>query len=302
VKDLIIIGGGPAGLTAGIYAKRSGLDTILIEKAFSGGQAATTSEIENFPGFPEGISGADFSMRMEAQAKRFGLEFVYDEVLEISCEGEEKVVKTLSGEYRAKTLIVATGAVPRELGLPNEKRLRGYGVSYCATCDGAFFGGKEVAIVGGGNTATEDALFLSRYTKKVYFIHRRDELRADKIYHSQIFENEKIEPLLSCEVVELFEKDGVLDGIGVINKKTGEVTRVNVAALFVGIGTDPQAKLCEGLEKNAEGYVLADEDMQTSIEGVFVAGDIKAKPLKQVITAAADGAIAAMSVARYLFE
>ncbi len=302
MKDLIIIGGGPAGLTAGIYAKRSGLDTILIEKAFSGGQAATTSEIENFPGFPEGISGADFSMRMEAQAKRFGLEFVYDEVLEISCEGEEKVVKTLSGEYRAKTLIVATGAVPRELGLPNEKRLRGYGVSYCATCDGAFFGGKEVAIVGGGNTATEDALFLSRYTKKVYFIHRRDELRADKIYHSQIFENEKIEPLLSCEVVELFEKDGVLDGIGVINKKTGEVTRVNVAALFVGIGTDPQAKLCEGLEKNAEGYVLADEDMQTSIEGVFVAGDIKAKPLKQVITAAADGAIAAMSVARYLFE
>lgn len=302
MKDVIIIGGGPAGLTAGIYAARSGLSAMLIEKAFLGGQAASASEIENYPGFESGISGADLSMRMEAQAKRYGLDIVYDEVVSLELYGDEKTVKTLANEYKAKTLIITTGAVPRELGLHNERRLRGYGVSYCATCDGAFFAGKDVAVVGGGNTAVEDVLFLTRYVNKVYFIHRRDTLRADKIYHSQVLQNEKVEPLLSCEVAELFEKDGVLDGIGVLDKKTGKVSKVHVSALFVGIGTDPQNNLCEELEKNEAGYVLVDEEMKTSIDGVFAAGDIRAKPLKQVVTAAADGAVAAMSVAKYLFE
>lgn len=298
MKDTIIIGGGPAGLTAGLYLARGGFDVSLFEGGFLGGQAALTSNIENYPGFEEGIGGVELSMKMEAQAKRFGLKFVYENVTSVELSGEEKKIITDKGAYVTKTVIIATGAYPRKLGLENEERLTGSGVSYCATCDGAFFAGKEVAVIGGGNTAAEDALFLSKIASRVYIVHRRDELRADKIYGTKLNAVSNVEILYSHTIQSIRESGGRVSGITVIG--AGRERELPVSGVFVAVGTLAQSGLFYETEKSEGGYIITDEEMRTSIDGVFAIGDVRRKPLRQVITAAADGAVAANSIALML--
>lgn len=300
--DVIIIGGGPAGFTAALYASRAKLETLLIEKAFSGGQMATTFEMENYPGFEEPISGTDLAMRMENQAKRFGTKVIYDTVTELMLDTVTKTVRTEKGIYQAKAVILCMGASPRELGLPNERKLRGMGVSYCATCDGAFYRNATVAVIGGGDTAAEDAIFLTRFCEKIYVIHRRDTLRATRVIQDALFSNKKVEFIWNSTVEEIIG-DTEVKGLSVKNLKSGEIKEVGVDGIFVAIGNVPNTKLVEGkLELNGAGYIVTDESMQTNMFGVFAAGDIREKPLRQVITAASDGAIAAYMAERYIYE
>lgn len=300
--DVIIIGGGPAGFTAALYASRAKLETLLIEKAFSGGQMATTFEMENYPGFEEPISGTDLAMRMENQAKRFGTKVIYDTVTELMLDTVIKTVRTEKGIYQAKVVILCMGASPRELGLPNERKLRGMGVSYCATCDGAFYRNATVAVIGGGDTAAEDAIFLTRFCEKIYVIHRRDTLRATRVIQDALFSNKKVEFIWNSTVEEIIG-DTEVKGLNAKNLKTGEIKEINVDGIFVAIGNVPNTKLVEGkLELNGAGYIVTDESMQTNMFGVFAAGDIREKPLRQVITAASDGAIAAYMAERYIYE
>ena len=295
--DLLILGAGPAGLTAGIYGARGGLKTVIIERKSFGGQAAITPEIENFPGY-QNIDGFTLTFNMQDQAKKQGVEFVYDEVEDVILDGEIKVVKTKnSGEISAKTLIIACGAEAKKLGVDREIDLIGKGVSYCATCDGRFFKNRPVAVVGGGNTAVEDALYLGNFASEVYLIHRRDTLRASKVLGDKLASS-KVKVLWDS-VVEKLDGDP-LEKILVKNVKTNETTSIDVNCLFVAVGQAPSSALFDGKVEMENGYILANENMATNVKGVFVAGDIRRTPLRQIITACADGAIAADSAIKYL--
>lgn len=302
MHDVIIIGGGPAGLTAGLYSSRAGLDTLLIENKFFGGQMATTSKMENYPGFEEAISGSEVAFRMENQAKRFGLKSTYEQVTDMTLDTAVKTIKTDKNTYQCKAVILCMGAYPRLLGLADEVRLTGAGVSYCATCDGAFFKDMAVAVVGGGDTAAEDALYLSKFCTKVYLVHRRDTMRASKVLQNALMDNDKIEFLWDSVVDEVYGKFDV-EGVKVRNLKTEAVKDIPLSGLFVAVGNIPNTTLVEGkVELDQWGYIVTDENMQTNIFGVYAAGDIREKPLRQVITAASDGAIAAYSADRYISE
>lgn len=298
--DLIILGGGPAGLTAGLYAARSRLKTVLIEKTYLGGQIVNTYQLENYPGYEE-ITGADLVAKMEAQVRKHGLEIVLEDVESLDITGEIKRVKTANNKvYEAKAIILAMGATPRKLGVPNEDRFIGAGISFCATCDGAFYRDAVVAVIGGGNTAVEDALYLTKFAKKVYIIHRRDQLRATKIEQEKAFANEKIEFIWNTVVVDVEGEYGV-ERIRLKNVKTGEESTLNVEGVFVAIGYDPNTELVKGIvELDEYGYIITDDDMKTNIPGVFAAGDIRHKLLRQVITAAGDGATAAYAAEKYI--
>lgn len=290
--DVIIIGGGPGGYTAALYAARANLSTLVLEKMSPGGQMATTDIVENYPGFVEGINGFDLGMQMKEGAERFGVKTRMKEVKSVDLISNPKLVQTKKDTFESKTVILATGAFPRELGLPNERELRGRGVSYCATCDGSFYRGKTVVIVGGGNTAVADAIFLAKICEKVYLVHRRDELRASKTYMDALEKTENIEFIWNSEVVEI-EAEQFVTGVKVKNKKDGSIREVACDGVFVAIGNVPNTELIQGqVELDEAGYVLADETTKTNIPGVFAVGDMRTKPLRQIVTAVADGAVA----------
>ena len=298
--DMLIIGGGPAGYTAALYGARAGLSVLVIEKLSAGGQIALSPLVENYPGFEEGIDGYTLGEKMLAGAERFGAETLLAEVIGVSLAGEVKTVETTEGTILGRTVVLATGADAKSLGLPKEKELLGRGISHCAACDGMFYKGKTVAIVGGGNTAAADALQLSRICKKVILIHRRDTLRATKIYHQPLMDAENVEFRWNSSVTELLS-DGRLTGLRVQNLKTGEESILECEGLFVSIGRSPNTDLVQGqLELDGAGYIVADESTRTSLPGVFAAGDVRTKELRQVITAAADGASAAHYAEAYL--
>lgn len=302
MHDVVIVGGGPAGFTAALYTARAKLNTLLIEKAFYGGQMATTNEMENYPGFEEPIGGSELASRMANQARRFGAQIIQDEVKSLTLDKSEKVVETSNGLHHAKTIILCMGATPKELGLEQERKLRGSGVSYCATCDGAFFKGRDVAVIGGGDTAAEDALYLSRFCNKVVLIHRRDALRAVKTLQDAVFSNPKIE-IIWDSAVEDIKGEMSVEGLLIKNLKTGQTSEIPVNGVFVAIGIEPRTELVKDIVGlNDYGYIVADEKMETSVPGVYTAGDIREKPLRQVITAASDGAIAAYSAEKYISE
>ena len=303
--DVIIIGGGPAGLSAAMYAGRARLNTLLIEKDAYGGQIAITSEIENYPGGMESESGSDLIDRMVTQVNRFGADKVSDTIDDVDLDSDIKVVKGQKGEYRGKTVIIATGAQPRPIDCTGERELIGRGVSYCATCDANFFKDLEVFVVGGGDSAVEEAIYLTKFARKVTIIHRRDELRAAKSIQERAFANSKIDYMWDSVVVEL-KGEGILTSMVVQNVKTGENHEIfadeedGVFGVFVFIGFMPNSKLFEGKVVMEENYIKADENMHTNVRGVFVAGDVRIKKLRQVVTAAADGAIAAIEAERFL--
>lgn len=291
--DVIVIGGGPGGYCAALYAARANLSTMVIEKFAPGGQMATTEIVENYPGFVDGINGFELGMQMKKGAERFGVKTKLAEVKSVELDKNPKLIHTAKETFEAKTVILALGAFPRELGLPNERNLRGRGVSYCATCDGMFYKDKTVVIVGGGNTAVADALFLAKICKKVYLVHRRDELRASKTYMESLENTENIEFIWSSEVVEILEEDMMVSGVKVKSKKDDSIRMVSCDGIFVAIGNIPNTKLIEGqVTLDEAGYVLADETTQTNILGVFAVGDMRQKPLRQIVTAVADGAVA----------
>ena len=302
VFDTIIIGGGPGGYTAALYAARAGFSALVLEKLSPGGQMATTDQIDNYPGFPQGVNGFELALEMQKGAQRFGAQTELAEVLQVDLRGPMKEVVTQKETYRAPTVVLATGASPRELGLPGERELRGRGVSYCATCDGMFYRGKTVAVVGGGNTAAADVLYLSRLCEKVYLIHRRDQLRASRVYLEPLKQAENVEILWDSQVTELLYGE-TLTGIKVRNKKTGEVKELSLDGLFLAVGQLPNTQLFQGqVELDAAGYVVADETTRTNLPGVFAVGDLRQKPLRQVVTAAADGAVAAHFLEEYLSQ
>ena len=292
IYDMIIIGGGPAGYTAALYGARAGLDTLIIERMSAGGQMAVTDTIDNYPGFDEGIDGFTLGMKMQAGAERFGAVTEYAEVVEVFLNENPKRIVTTEGEFLGKTVVIATGANPRELGLDGEGEVVGRGLHYCAHCDGRFYKNKVVAVVGGGNSAAEDALYLSHLAKKVYVIHRRDSLRATKIYHEPLMKAENVEFLWDSAVSD-FVVDGRIKGVIVENLKSGERSEIELDGLFVSIGRKPATSLFSELEKDASGYIVADESTKTSIGGVFAVGDVRTKVLRQVVTAVGDGAVAA---------
>ena len=299
IYDTIIIGGGPAGYSAALYAARAGLSTLVLERFSAGGQAAITDIIENYPGFDEGIGGFELSMRMQKGAEVAGAATEYREVVSLDGTGDIKRIKTDAGELLARTVIIATGADPRKLGLAREDELLGRGVHYCAHCDGRFYRDREVAVVGGGNTAVEDALYLSKIAKKVYLIHRRDEFRATKVYLAPLFAKENVEILTSSQVKEILGGES-FEGVRVLDLKGDGERDLAVSALFVSAGRVPATAFLGDLIELENGYVVADESTETSIPGVFVAGDVRTKELRQVITAAADGAVAAEAAAKYI--
>lgn len=300
VYDMIIVGGGPAGYTAALYAARAGLDTLVIERMSVGGQMALTDMIDNYPGFDEGVDGFTLGMKMQAGAERFGAETEYADVTELILDGENKRVITSLGEFHSRTLVIATGANPRELGLEGESELIGRGVHYCAHCDGRFYKDKTVAVVGGGNSAVSDALYLSGLAKKVYLIHRRDTLRATRLYHEPLMRAENVEMVLDSAVVGL-NAEGRIKSLNVKNLKSGEISELPVDGLFVSIGRKPATELLEGkLELDSQGYIAADETTKTSIDGVYAVGDVRTKALRQVVTAVGDGAVAAHFAEEYL--
>ena len=306
IYDVIILGGGPAGLTAGLYAGRSRLSTLIIEKGQDGGQIAITDEIENYPGqMVEGESGPSLISRMTEQAKKFGAERCADVIKSVELEGEVKKLTGLKGEYQAKCVIIATGAFPKPIGCENEGRFTGKGISFCATCDASFFEDFEVYVAGGGDSAVEEAMYLTKFARKVTIIHRRDELRAAKSIQEKAFANPKIAFMWDSVVVRV-DGDDLLSSMTVKNVKTGELTVVEadeedgLFGLFGFIGYNPNSKLFEGMLEMENGYIRTDDNMHTNIPGVFAAGDIRVKSLRQVVTAAADGAIAAMQAEHYI--
>ena len=298
--DVIIIGGGPGGYTAALYTARAGLSTLVIERLAAGGQMTETTQIDNYPGYPEGIDGFSLGMQMQAGAERFGAETLYAEVLSASLEGKEKIVHTTEGSFPAGAVIIATGAGHRNLGLPEEASLVGKGVAYCAACDGMFYRGKEVAVVGGGNSAVADALLLSRIAKKVHLIHRRDTLRATKVYHNALLKAENIQFHWNSAVTALQGQDS-LTGITLRDLQSGAEEPLALDGLFISIGRKPATELFRGqIDLDAQGYILADESTCTSVKGVFAVGDVRTKAVRQIITAAADGAVAAHGAEAYL--
>ena len=298
--DLLIVGGGPAGLTAGMYATRGGLRTVLIEKLAPGGQAASTFMIENYPGFPEGIPGPELSQAMENQAKRFGLEIINGEIEQLISQGHLWEIIQEGNKFIGKAVIVATGVNPVKLGIPGEEELTGRGVSYCATCDGPFFRGQEIGVVGGGDSAVDEALYLTRFANQVYLIHRRNALRAEKIIQERAFRNEKIKILWDTVVTKVLGETGV-EGIELRNVKTREMRNLKVSGVFFYVGLKPNAEFLRGVVKMDEpGYVITDDHMATSVPGIFAAGDVRQKLLRQVTTAVGDGATAAFAAERYI--
>ena len=302
IYDMIVIGGGPAGYTAALYGARAGLDTLVIEKLSAGGQMALTQQIDNYPGVEEGIDGFELAERMQRQAERFGAVTEYAEVRTLELSAEPKLIETSEGVVYGKTVVLAAGATPRKLGIDRENGLTGRGIVYCASCDGMFYKGKTVAVVGGGNSAAEAALILSRIAEKVMIIHRRDTLRATKIYHEPLMKAENVEFYWNSAVTELLA-DQKLTGIRIKNLVTGEKTEVACDGVFISVGREPASELVkEQLELDPAGYVEAGETTETNIPGVYAVGDIRTKRLRQVITAAADGAMAVHMAEEYLAE
>lgn len=297
---MIIIGGGPSGYTAALYGARAGLDTLLVERMSAGGQMALTGDIDNYPGFEEGIDGFTLGMRMQQSAERFGAKSRYAEVLSVDLSGEIKVIHTDSGDFYARTVVISTGANPRYLGVEGEEELIGRGVHYCAHCDGRFYKDKTVIVVGGGNSAVSDALILSRLAKKVYLVHRRETLRAEKIFKDAISRAENVEFVWNSSVQNLLVNEK-LDGVCLKNLQNGEERRIFADALFISIGRKPATDFLVGsLDIDRAGYIIADESTRTNLPGVFAAGDVRTKPLRQVVTATADGAVAAHMAEQYL--
>lgn len=298
--DMIVVGGGPGGYTAALYAARSGLDVLVLEKLSAGGQMALTETIENYPGFAEGVGGFELAEIMQRQAERFGAKSEYAEVEKMELSASPKVLHTSAGTFYAKTVVLATGANPRKLGVAGEDELVGRGVAYCASCDGMFYKDKTVVVVGGGNTAAEDALILSRIAKKVILVHRRDTLRATKVYHQPLMQTENVEFRWNSVIAELLH-DEKLTGVRLENVKTGEQELLPCDGVFVSVGRVPVTELVQGqLELDAGGYVVADETTATSIPGVYAVGDVRTKQLRQVVTAVADGAVAVHQAEQYL--
>lgn len=298
--DVIIIGGGPAGYTAALYTVRSGFSTLIIEKMAAGGQMNETAQIDNYPGFDEGIDGFSLGMKMRNGAERFGAQTLSAEVLSVQLEGKIKSIETNDGIYTARAVIIATGAGHKQLGVAEESDLVGRGVGYCASCDGMFYRGKTVAVVGGGNSAAADALVLSRIAKKVYLIHRRDTLRATKVYHEPLKKAENVEFRWNSAVEKLLHEEK-LTGVILKDVNTGEEKELVLDGLFISIGRDPATQLFRGqLELDERGYIVAGESTETSIPGVYAVGDVRTKAVRQIVTAAADGAVAAHYVEEYL--
>ncbi len=302
MEEVVIIGSGPAGLAAAIYAGRSQLSPRVITGTALGGQAGTTSEVENYPGFPKGIGGAELTKLMQQQAERFGARVEIDEVVEVDLGQHPFVIKTYGGAYETKSLIVATGVSPRLLGVPGEDKFKGRGVSYCATCDGFFYKDKSVVVVGGGDAAVEEALFLTRFAAKVYLVHRRNRLRAQKVAQQRAFENDKIEIVWDSVVTKVLGEDQVT-GVRLKNVKTKSESVLAVDGMFTYIGNIPNTKLFEGqLELDDRGYIVTDRRMNTSVRGVLAAGDVQERVLRQIATAVGSGAIAAMEADRFIAE
>ena len=300
IYDMVIIGGGPGGYTAALYAARAGLSVVVLEKLSPGGQMALTTQVDNFPGVDAGIDGYTLGEIMQRNAESFGAVTELAEVQRVDLGSDPKKIETNEGTFYGKTLVYAAGAGPRELGLPNEKALTGRGVNYCASCDGMFYKGKTVVVVGGGNSAAEDALLLSRVAKKVIVVHRRDTLRATKVYHKPLMEAENVEFFWNSAVTQLLE-NGKLTGIVVRNLLTGEETTVDCDGIFISIGRKPATALMDGqVELDKSGYILADETTRTSCPGVFAVGDVRTKAVRQIVTAASDGAVAVHFAEEYL--
>ena len=300
IHDMIIIGGGPAGYSAALYAARAGLKTIVLEKLSAGGQMALTDVIDNYPGFAEGIDGFELGERMQRSAERFGAMTELAEVHKIDLRADPKVVDTSEGVFLGRTVVIATGAGPRELGLPGEQALVGRGIHYCAACDGMRYRGRTVAVIGGGNSAVADALQLARVAKKVIIVHRRDTLRADKVYHEPLMKLPNVEFRWNSAVSEILA-DGKVNGLRLWDTVTGELSEMEVDGVFVSIGRKPASSLAEGqAELDRSGYIVADESTRTSIPGVFAVGDVRTKQVRQVVTAVADGAVAVHYASEYL--
>ncbi len=309
--DVIIIGGGPAGLTAGIYTSRARLKSLLIEKGLSGGQVTTTEFVENYPGFDEGVSGSELSSRMEKQAKKFGLEIIqapvqkislHEKIKKITLVGYDSTLREGNQEYEAKSIILSTGAHPKPLGVEGEDRYRGKGVSYCATCDGAFFKGEKLAVIGGGDSAVEEGIFLTRFAEIVYIIHRRDQLRATKISQERAFSNPKIKFIWNS-VVKKIDGEETVKTLHIKNVKTQEESVLDVQGVFIYVGYNPNTEfLKDVINLDENNYIITDEKMATSVPGIFAAGDVRANSIKQIAVAAGNGTTAAISAEKYIEE
>ena len=302
IYDMMVIGGGPGGYTAALYAARAGLSVAVVERMSAGGQMALTHQVDNYPGFAQGIEGFLLGLNMQEQAQRFGAETIYADVTELELLQNPKVIKTSAGVFQSRTVALSTGANPRTLGLPREQELTGQGVHYCAACDGMFYKGKTVVLVGGGNSAAADALILSRIAKKVYLVHRRDTLRATKIYHEPLMQAENVEFMWNSTVSELYH-DGRMKGVQLKNLVSGEVKDIECDGVFISVGRSPASALVAGqLELDEGGYIIAGESTATNIPGVYAVGDVRTKRVRQIVTAVADGAVAAHMAEEYLAE
>lgn len=299
IYDVVIIGGGPGGYSAALYCARSGMSVLVLEKMSPGGQMATTGQVDNYPGFEDGIDGFELGEKMKKGADRFGAETAFDEVISVDFRSEPKKITTTGGGLLAKTVVIATGASPRELGLTEEKKLRGRGVAYCAVCDGMRYKDKTVVVTGGGNSAAEDALFLAKICKKVYLVHRRDSLRASMVYQNAL-KDSPVEFMWNSRIEEILHEKKVT-GVRLTDVKTGEEREVPCDGVFVAIGRVPDTVVFAGhVERDEHGYIAADETTKTNIPGVFAVGDVRTKPLRQIVTAASDGAVASKFIEEYL--
>ena len=299
IYDVVIIGGGPGDYSAALYCARSGMSVLVLEKLSPGGQMATTGQVDNYPGFEDGIDGFELGEKMKKGADRFGAETAFDEVIRVDLKAEPKKITTTGGELLTKTVVIATGASPRELGLPEEKKLRGRGVAYCAVCDGMRYKDKTVVVSGGGNSAAEDALFLAKICKKVYLVHRRDALRASMVYQNAL-KDSPVEFLWNSRIEEILHEKKVT-GVRLADVKTGEEREIACDGVFVAIGRVPDTAVFEGqVERNEQGYIIADETTRTNVPGVFAVGDVRTKPLRQIVTAASDGAVASKFIEEFI--
>ncbi|AME07301.1 thioredoxin reductase [Bacillus sp. SDLI1] len=302
IYDVIIIGAGPAGMTAAVYTSRANLSTLMIERGIPGGQMANTEDVENYPGF-ESILGPELSNKMFEHAKKFGAEYAYGDIKEIVDGKEYKTVKAGSKEYKARAIVISAGAEYKKIGVPGEKELGGRGVSYCAVCDGAFFKNKELVVVGGGDSAVEEGVYLTRFASKVTIVHRRDKLRAQSILQARAFDNEKIDFEWNKTVKEIHEENGKVGRLTLVDTVTGEEEEFKADGVFIYIGMLPLSKPFENLGiTNEEGYIETNDQMETKVPGIFAAGDIREKSLRQIVTATGDGSIAAQSVQHYVEE